>query len=215
VTERVDFSPLELDALQETMNIGFGQAAATLSEVINMHVILNVPKIALLSLADIPGFIEREIENPEAFIIVEQFFLGRFNGTSFLLLPENEGAKLVDIFSDDPCLERSTPSLDTLQRETVIEIGNIIIGACVGKIAEMLGDVVTYKPPRYFSGRVGTGLIEKQLISSRGMALVFKTIFHFDKQDVAGLLFLVTGESSVGWLKTAVDKLLGGMCELP
>jgi chemotaxis protein CheC len=211
VTEKVDFTPLELDALQETMNIGFGQAAAALSEVINMHVILNVPKIAILSTEDIPAFIQSEIEHPEAFSIVEQFFLGRFNGTSFLLLPEGEGAKLVGIFSEGAYLDRSASCLDMLERETVIEIGNIIIGACVGKIAEMLDDVVTYQPPRYFSGRIGTDLIETQLKSSGGLALVFKTIFHFDSQDIAGLLFLVTGESSVGWLKTAVDKLLGGM----
>ena len=75
VTEKVEFSALELDALQETMNIGFGQAAAALSEVISMHVILSVPKIAILKTEDIPSFVQSEIEDPSAFSMVEQFFL--------------------------------------------------------------------------------------------------------------------------------------------
>jgi chemotaxis protein CheC len=211
MAEKVEFSALELDALQETMNIGFGQAAAALSEVISMHVILSVPKIAMLATDEIPRFVQSEIEDPAAFSMVEQFFLGRFNGTSFLLLPENEGKKLVELFDDNPEPEASEGYLDALERDTIVEIGNIIIGACVGKIAEMLNDVVTYQPPRYFSGPVGTELIERQLQASGSLALVFKTIFHFDKQDVCGLLFLVTGENSAGWLKGAVDELLGGL----
>jgi len=212
VTEKVEFSALELDALQETMNIGFGQAAAALSEVISMHVILSVPKIAILEAEDIPSFVQSEIEDPSAFSMVEQFFLGHFNGTSFLLLPENEGKKLVELFDDNPEPEASSEVFfDALERDTIVEIGNIIIGACVGKIAEMLKDVVTYQPPRYFSGPLGTDLIERQLLVSGGMALVFKTIFHFDKQDVCGLLFLVTSDTSAGWLKGAVDELLGGL----
>ena len=211
MSERVEHSGHELDALQETMNIGFGQAAAALSEVINMHVILNVPKIAMLAPQDIPSFVQGELEGPAAFSIVEQFFLGRFNGTSFLLLPQDEGEKLVELFDENPEPDRPSTYLDALERDTIVEIGNIIIGACVGKIAEMLKDVVTYQPPRYYSGPLGSELIATQLRSSNGLALVFKTIFHFETQDVYGLLFLVTGEGSANWIKGAVDELLGGM----
>jgi chemotaxis protein CheC len=206
----VEFSELELDALQETMNIGFGQAAAALSEVIDMHVILSVPKIAVLATKDIVRFVRGEIDDPESFSMVEQFFFGRFNGTSFLLLPESEGEKLVSLFDDSP-EELGAQSLDSLERETIIEIGNIIIGACVGKIAEMLKDVVTYQPPRFFTGPVDDDLIARQLGAEGCLALVFKTVFHFERQDVCGLLFLVTGEDSAVWLKKAVEELLAGM----
>jgi chemotaxis protein CheC len=207
----IEFSELELDALKEMMNIGFGQAAVALSEVIDMHVILNVPKIAKLAPEEIASFVRGEIEDPTGFSMVEQFFLGRFNGTSFLLLPESEGEKLVQLFTNDPTIERSGLALDSLEQETIVELGNIIIGACVGKIAELLKDVVTYQPPRFFLGPVDDALISQQIRSSGGLALVFKTVFHFEAEDVYGLLFLVTGEDSAFWLKKAVDEMLVGI----
>jgi chemotaxis protein CheC len=207
----IEFNDLELDALKETMNIGFGQAAAALSEVIDMQVVLNVPKVAELASGDIASFVRAEIARPEGFSMVEQFFLGRFSGTSFLLLPDEEGKKLVALFDEHPDAQRSAQLLDSLERETMIEIGNIIIGACVGKIAEILEDVVTYKPPRYFSGPIDEQLIDRHVKSSSGLALVFKTVFHFEAEDVYGLLFLVIGEDSAAWLKAAVGKMLGGM----
>ena len=205
------FSELELDALKEMMNIGFGHAAAALAEVIDMHVVLSVPKISTLAPEGIAAFVRREVAEPEAFSLVEQFFLGRFSGTSFLLLPESECGKLVALFGDGLDSDDCAPALDSLERETVVEIGNIIIGACVGKIAEILGDVVTYQPPRFFAGPIDDNLIVRQLRPSGGLALVFKTVFHFDAKDVSGLIFLVTGEDSAVWLKRAVDAMLDGI----
>jgi chemotaxis protein CheC len=203
------FSELQLDALKETMNIGFGQAAAALSEVIDMHVVLNVPEITKLEPHAIASFVCSEVDTA-AFSMVEQFFLGHFNGTSFLLLPVSESQKLVSLFSGDVETDASV-SLDSLERETIVEIGNIIIGACVGKIAEMLGDVVTYLPPRFFAGPIDDDFVGRHLQPAQGLALVFKTIFHFDAKDVSGLLFLVTGNDSAVWLKRAVDAVLDGL----
>jgi Chemotaxis protein CheC, inhibitor of MCP methylation len=211
VSDLRDFSPLELDALQEYMNIGFGQAAAALSEVIDMHVVLSVPKISSVAADRIEAFIREEVEEPESFCLVEQFFFGRFSGTGFLLLPERESEKLVSLFGAESEAAACGLSLDSLEREVVIEIGNIIIGACVGKIAEMLDDVVSYQPPRFYPGPVDSRLIAGQFGSGNALALVFKTVFHFDRQDVYGLLFLVTGGDSPAWIKSSVATLLEGL----
>ncbi len=211
MSDCVEFSPLELDALQETMNIGFGQAAAALSEVIDMHVALSVPKISMIAKETIADYVRNEVADPAAFCMVEQFFFGRFSGTSFLLLPQAESRKLVELFGVETDESVRQENLDVLEREVVIEIGNIIIGACVGKIAEMLKDVVTYQPPRFLAGPIEREFINRHLGSDECLALVFKTLFTFERQNVCGLLFLVAGAESVGWLKAAVDDMLSGL----
>lgn len=209
--ETPGFSELELDALREIMNVGFGQAASSLSEIIGFHVILSVPKIALVPNEAAAAYVVAENRDPAALSMVEQFFFGRFSGTSILLIPEGDGRKLLSIFGDQGRLGPEDIDFDSLERDVLLEIGNIIIGACVGKIAEMLGDVVRYEPPR-FASRLG----ESELAAagekfSGGLALVFKTLFHFEKQNVVGYLFIVTTQESVRWLKEAIEKFLAGL----
>jgi chemotaxis protein CheC len=205
------FSELELDALKEIMNIGFGKAAVTLSEVIDLHVILSVPKIMVLTPDTIGSFCGSEIETPAEYSMVEQFFFGHFQGASFLLLEREEGKKLSRIFSVGDELSMSEAEFGSLERETVKEIGNIIIGACVGKIAEMLEDQVQFLPPHYLPSPLTQSLFEKHLGENANTALVFKTLFHFEQQDVVGLLFLIASEGSMRWMKQAVEQYLEGL----
>jgi len=202
----VGFGPLELDALKELMNVGFGRAAATLSEVMDLHVVLSVPRIELVPIDELAAHVGGEVDDPKSFNVVEQFFLGQFEGSSFLLLPEDEGKRLVELLAGEDYA--AGDSLDALERETVIEIGNIVIGACVGKVAELLGDVVTYRPPRFAAGALDRELLARYVKPGPGMALVMKTLFRFERRDVFGLLFLVTTDEGLGWLKRAVAAWL-------
>lgn len=201
-------SELQLDALRELMNVGFGQAAVALSEVIEMHVVLTVPKILTLDPSDVAAFITSEIGSDNTFSMVEQVFFGHFAGTSFLLLPASEDRKLQALFTDeaDPQLDGAESS--AFGHECFIEIGNIVIGACVGKIAELLDDQVAFRPPTYIPPPLTEAVIERQLGTQKSLALIFKTIFHFDHQDIQGFLFLVASESVLVWVKKAVDGYL-------
>lgn len=197
-----DFGSLELDALRELMNISFGRAAASLSEVIDVAVVLSVPKIDFVRLDSLAEYIRAEVEGAASFNLVEQFFFGRFEGSSFLLLPEEEGRRLVTMLTHSDRPEGA--SLDALERETVMEIGNIIIGACVGKLAELLGDVVTYRPPKIYTGPLDADLLKRYLSSGPRLALVMKTLFRFEYREVYGLLFLVMTNEGIAWLHRAV-----------
>jgi len=204
-------SELQLDALRELMNIGFGQAAASLSEVIDLHVQLSVPKVLILRPSEIAAFIDSEVESRSAFSMVEQFFFGKFEGTSFLLLPEEEGRKLAGLFGAEGDALPPEYDFSSIERETVVEIGNIIIGACVGKIAEILKDQVSFQPPRYVAAPLEHETIVKYLSGRKNLALVFKTVFHFERQDNFGFLFLVASEASLEWMRKAVDEYIGSL----
>jgi chemotaxis protein CheC len=211
VSDGKELTDLQLDALRELMNIGFGQAAAALSEVIDLRVMLSVPKVLILKPEEIAGFIDSEVESNSAYSMVEQFFFGRFEGTSFLLMPEEEGRKLAELFGSERDALPLGLEFGSLEHETVVEIGNIIIGACVGKIAEMLKDQVSFQPPRFVAAPLDRATIEKHLADRRCLALVFKTVFHFESQDIFGFLFLVASESSLEWMRKAVDEYLGSL----
>ena len=204
--EPLSLSELERDALKEIMNIGFGRAAATLSDVIDLHVLLSIPRIEILPAADVFSFIGNEMNDGDRFFVIEQYFLGTLKGASYLFFPEREGTRLVRILSEQDEPYSNQREFDELLREMVLEIGNIIIGACVGKIAELLGNTVTYQPPRCVS------LTDKPHDGTYQFAgsviLLFQTVFSFEKENVRGFLFIATAESSLKWIREAVDAFI-------
>lgn len=199
-----EFTDLEKDALQEIMNIGFGRAASDLAEIINLNVVLSVPYIAVLKSDDIIRYVHSEVPDTTDMNMITQFFSGKFSGGSFLVFPHGEGCKLLKIFDDELTLCGEHYDIDLLEKETLVEIGNIIIGACVGKIAEILDDVVTYAPPRFIIQDQIHSTLEDVLNSSESFAILFKTVFHFEKYNVSGYLFLVSQCSVMTWMKQAI-----------
>jgi len=208
--EKSVLSEMEIDALKEMMNIGFGRAAASLSEIMDVNVILSVPVISMVDNGDISGFIGSQSNGTVAYSIVEQFFLGKFAGTGILLLPESEGRNLISMFCSTPVDGVHGAQYETLSRETILEIGNILIGACVGMISELMSNHVSFRPPHYMNGTVGRLMLDEHLKEAGELALIFKTIFHFEKNNIQGNLFLITSNESIAWMKTAIDEFLGG-----
>lgn len=197
----------ETDILQEIMNIAFGRAASDLAEYIDIFVILSVPYIKLLQASDLPPYINREIKEYDKVSVVEQNFWGKFKGNAFLIFPAGTGKRIISLFDGGNEFFESDPIYE-LEKETFREVGNILIGACIGKIAELLGDVITYSPPRVVIEKSHRGVISDNVFDPDNMAIVLRTVFEFNEKNISGYLFIVTSQESFAWLKTALYKFL-------
>jgi len=198
----------ETDLLQEIMNIAFGRAASDLAEFIDIFVILSVPQIKLLQAYDLPAYINNEIMDydQDKVSVVEQSFWGKFKGNAFLVFPSGTGKRMISLFDGRDEYFESDPSHE-LEKETFLEIGNILIGACIGKLAELLGDVTTYSPPRVLVEKSLHGLYEN-LLDPDSMAIVLRTVFEFNEKNISGYMFVLTKQESFAWLKQALHKFL-------
>ena len=206
VTELI--TSAETDLLQEIMNIAFGRAASDLAELIDIFVVLSVPKIKLLQAYDLPAYINTEIMNydHDRVSVVEQSFWGKFKGNAFLVFPSGAGKRMIALFDGRDEYFDADPSHE-LEKETFLETGNILIGACIGKIAELLGDVTTYSPPRVVIERSLQGVFDN-LVDPDSLAIVLRTVFEFNEKNISGYMFVLTKEESFAWLRSALDKFL-------
>lgn len=57
MTEELNLSANQLDALREIGNVGAGNSATALSQVINRRIDMNVPKVALVPLEMVPDLV--------------------------------------------------------------------------------------------------------------------------------------------------------------
>ena len=199
----------ERDILQEVMNIAFGKASAELAEVIDIYVVLSIPDIRLMETAEVPGYIESEINDFNNISVIKQSYTGKFHGTALLFFPGGAGKKLFSLFDNGTAAAPGSEGNSVvLEKETLLEVGNILIGASVSKVAELLDDVVSFRPPRIIVESRPGEIVDWDLAEPEGPAILMHTVFSFDKRDINGLLFLVPSYKSFEWLKKALHAFL-------
>lgn len=199
-------SELELEILQEIMNIGFGRAAADLAEVIDIFISLSAPKITVIEAVNLIRYVNTEISELQTCSIVEQPYLGEAKGVAFLIFPHGAEKEFLSYFQDKDIDSLESDILIDLEKEVLMEVGNILIGACIGKIFELLDGLITFQPPRVIIGEKFTDHYIKGSFSEDDSVITMKTSFSFEDRDVHGYLFLVNrGESGVT-LKKALNE---------
>jgi chemotaxis protein CheC len=197
----------ETGLLQEIMNIAFGRAAADLAEFIDIFVVLSVPQIKLLQIYDLPGYLHEEIKGGDRVSVVQQSFWGKFKGSAFLVFPAGSGRRIISLFDVENKFFEVEPSIE-VEKDTFLEVGNILISACIGKIAELLGDVITYSPPRVVIDQSLRGVVYDNMNDPDNLAIVLRTVFEFNQKNVSGYMFIITKQESFTWLKAALHRFL-------
>ncbi len=198
----------EREILQEAMNIAFGKATSDLAEIVDIYVVLSVPYVKVLPANKLQGYIQEEISDYESIDLIKQQFWGKFKGIAFLIFSSGSGKKLVSLLQNKSKVSLDSEPIHALEKETLIEAGNILIGACVGKLAELLGDIITYSPPVCLVQNSPKKLIPRDIFDPNCTAIILKTVFRFEKEDVSGFLFLTTTDESINWLKEALFKFI-------
>jgi chemotaxis protein CheC len=198
----------ETEILQEIMNIAFGKSAADLADVIETHVVLSVPYIKIIQITELPVYFKDNVKEYKKISIVEQKFWGKFKGEALLVFSSGAGRELIRMLQQDEGSGYESDPVEILERESLMEVGNILIGACVGKLTEVLKDVVTYAPPMVIVEKEYAEAIAESRYDPNSTAIVLKTEFRFEEGNVSGFLFLITSQESVSWLKNALHVFI-------
>ena len=123
-------------------------------------------------------------------VAVRQSFKGRFNGDILLIFPERRSLHLVrQMLGDDLPIDQLTE----LEQEALMEVGNIILNACLGSLANQLGMGVESSLPSYVRGRGGRILDngERQDADLSEMVMFLHVDFAVRAKDVHGYLAFV------------------------
>lgn len=204
------FSPEDAAILAEVMNIAFGKASADLARVIDIRIVLNVPHVEIMKVDGLHQRIKEEAGAYDGINVIEQNFWGKYTGSALLAFPVAASKGLVSLFDDGETA--AGPVSPLLERETLLEVGNILIGACVCKVAELLEDAVSFSPPRFISSAtidtISTEAVSSRLEDQEQSAILMKTVFHLEDKDIKGFLFLIASQDSMKWLKTALNNFL-------
>lgn len=181
-------SDLQVDALQEVSNIGLGNAATALAELLNRKVDISVPKARFVDLEQVfslVGGLEEEVA------CVNLSVEGGITGTVMFIFTGESAFRLVDMLMGQEI--GATRKLDAMGESAVMEIGNILAGSFINAIAEMTGLEICTTVPLFAFDMVGA--ILSSSIAAGGhwddKVLVIETIFFQKKDRIKGHFFLL------------------------
>ena len=196
------------DAIAELINIGFARTASSLSEMSGYRVLLDPPTIDIQPIRDLPHVLGALINEEVA--TVHQIFSGPVSGDALLVLNYEGAIQLTDLL----CAQQShSGQLDTSARESLTEVGNILLNACLGMFGNMLHVHVSFSVPRLHLESL-ENLLGSITIGSEELryAVVVSTAFHIKDSAVSGYLVLVLGVSSLDRLIRAIEAWEKSQC---
>lgn len=193
---------IQLDALKEVGNVGAGNAATALSQIINRKIDMTVPEVAILPLGDVPDV----VGGPD--IMVAGVYLRVFGpapSSILFLLPRDSAFALVDMLMGR---ERGlTNTLDAMDESALLEIGNILAGAYLNALSHFTRFTLLPSIPALAMDMAGAilSVILAQLGQMGDHALVIETEFTTEGDGgVKGHFFLIPDPGSLGTILTAI-----------
>ena len=191
----------QLDALKEIVNIGIGNAASIFNGMLGSHVELDVPSIIMFD-PDDPGKELADVSHNDL-SSVQLDFHGPFSGSSALVFPSESVEELVTALTDE---EPGSEDFAEAVSGTLYEVGNILINAVMGSIANLLSAQIDFSPPNYKEGKF-TDLIKLKDSKEDLASLLIRANFKVQEPQISGNVFLVFELSSFAELLTAIDNL--------
>jgi chemotaxis protein CheC len=180
---------LERDAVTELINIAIGRAAASLSELVGDELRLSVPLLEFLSPERAAERLEVETGGSDT-VAVRQRFDGKLSGDILLIFPERRSLDLVRSMLG---AEVPLDQLTELEQEALLEVGNIILNACLGSLANQLGLAVQSSLPVYVRGR-GARILDAgatRPAADHELVLFVHVDFAMLRNDINGYLAFV------------------------
>lgn len=131
---RKEFTEFQKDALIELANIGSGNAATALSQLIGKDIKLSVP---LINLVPVTKIIEQTGKSNEVVAAVYLRILGEITARALLIFPKEKIFPVLDLVMKRKIGE--TKELSENEQSALKEIGNIIVSAYLNAIAKFIG----------------------------------------------------------------------------
>ena len=186
-----------LDVFKEIGNIGAGHAASAMAGLLNMKISMSVPESSVVPF----NSILEVMDGPETLVAgVLIDISGDLNGYILLMLGMKDAMAMVSRALGEQPRDVADPDfkLSDLERDTVLEISNIIVGSFLSAISSFTGLAIKTSVPQIAIDMLGAiisiATIEYGKIGDS--VLFLKTQFLDPSKEMSGHFFLIPDYNS-------------------
>jgi chemotaxis protein CheC len=193
----------QFDVLLEISSIGMGHAATAMSQLLDETIQLNVPRVTLTEIAEVPELLGGA-ENLVAGVTLQ--ILGDARGNILLVFPSESASRLLGRLLRQ---EEAVPLESEIAVSTLKEVGNILASAYLNALGGLLGKTLIPSIPMFSCDMAGA-VVDYLLIELSELgdqALTVETEFRGDdssREPIRGHFFLLPDPQSLHVLLTSV-----------
>lgn len=201
------FSQFKLDILKEIGNIGAGNAATSLSLLLNKPINMTVPSVRIASFDETMEL----AGGPEHVVAVVYLRMeGELEGSMFFVLSIQQAVGFIQKMTGNPMFSFDSEQLDEFSLSALQELGNIIAGSYLSALSDFTGMRISPSVPELgidMAGAIlGYGLVEFSQVGD--FAIIIDTFLSesdvVDEQDINGHFFLLPSPESFGAIFNAL-----------
>jgi len=209
---KLNLTEVQRDALQEVGNIGAGNAANALAQMINKRVDINIPSVEMVELDEFANAISKKNEK---LLVAWSNVLGKTRATVLSLFNINDAIDITSIIVDDPDKKQidlrkkinNASDFPELYKSALSELGHILGSHYVSAIGDLLGLRLMTEPPDMSvdTGATLFSILKEEVGLLKKLSLVITTsVIVTDFKITGTFLFIPNLET----LEDLLDALL-------
>ncbi len=184
----MEFTKVQMDAMQELANIGAAHSATTLSQMLNTQIDMSVPEMNVVDIAKVGDFISDDLATMVVFELQGDIPHG---GYLILHFPRDSAILTANIIQGSTGTNQPFGEMD---QSAILEVGNIMISSFLSAASDLLGFIMLPSPPMLvvdMAHAAITSLIAQMAVDVNDVIL-FRVKLTSDEYHIAGniLIFL-------------------------
>ncbi|PKR78642.1 CheY-P-specific phosphatase CheC [Halalkalibacillus sediminis] len=202
-----ELNHIHLDILKEIGNIGAGNAATSLSNLLDKKVEMSVPVVNIVSFDEMMEQAGGS-EDVQAAVFVQM--MGATSGSMFFVLDPEDADQFVSLLIGEPGSSILDEGDNEIAVSAFVELGNILTGSYLRALSDFTQLNVYQSVPTVSIDMVGAmlsqGLLQTSMVSDQ--VIMIETLLHDvegTKSDIRGHFFLLPDPDAF----TTIFKALG------
>lgn len=192
-----------LDCYQEVANVAMGQAADLLARLLGVFVVLPVPNVNLLEPSELHMALAQIAERDSVSAVCQGFIGGGVAGEAVLLFHDSNFEQIARLMHYEGDVD------DAMERELIMDVASILIGACVRGLAEQLDVSFSQGHPVILGQHISIGGLVADDSRQWRKTLAIEISYTIENIDISFDLLLLFTEDSL----ETIDRKLAFMLE--
>jgi len=199
-TTKKDPLATQLDAFREMANIAMGRAAEKLAKLLDQFIDLPVPNVNLIETTELHMAIAEISRNETASAISQGFISAGIKGEALLMCNDSNLSNMVKLLD-----YQNHGQVEELQLEALMDVTNILVGACLTALSEQLNVKFIHNHPIILGRNCGLDEILQNNVSRWDKVLAVEIGYGIKAQNINFDLLLLFPDKAIDLM---FDKLI-------